>query len=312
MKRKLTLICCCLLVVTVSLTTAACTTSQTSASKSSAGYEKTIAATRTEIWKAISGGGASSAAVAISDNGKIVYQEGFAMANRTEGIPVDTNTQFNIASLSKMFVTVAVLKLCQEGKLDLDQPVTTYLPEFTMEDERYRQITVRMLLNHTSELGGTNRYAVMTTAPNPDFMGYFLENLTEAYLKGDPGIISIYCNDGFTLAQDLVEKVSGLSYSDYLSKNILTKAGMNNTSCYFKEDNTNVALYYKSDGNASDLEYVNSLGAGGIASNAQDLCKFGDAILAGKFSISNGLTNPSLPNTAVRRFQRVRQNYHMV
>lgn len=282
MKRKLTFICCCLLVVTITLTTAACTTSQTSASKSLADYEKTITATRSEIWKAISGGGASSAAVAISDNGKIVYQEGFGMANRTEAIPVDSNTQFNVGSVSKMFVTMAVLKLCQEGKLDLDQPVTTYLPEFTMEDERYRQITVRMLLNHTSELGGTYSYATMTTAPVADYMGYFLENLAESSLKGDPGIISIYCNDGFTLAQALVEKVSGLSYSNYLSKNILTKAGMNNTSCYFQEGNTNVALNYKSDGTASDLEYVNSLGAGGIASNAQDLCKFGDAILAGK------------------------------
>lgn len=282
MKRKLTLICCYLLVVTVTLTTAACTTSQTSVSKSSADYEKTIAATRAEIGKAISGGGASSAAVAISDNGKIVYEEGFAMANRTEGIPVDTNTQFNIGSVSKMFVTMAVLKLCQEGKLDLDQPVTSYLPEFTMKDERYQQITVRMLLNHTSEFGGTYSYATMTTAPVADYMGYFLENLAESSLKGDPGIISIYCNDGFTLAQALVEKVSGLSYSDYLSKNILTRAGMNNTSCYFKEGNTNVALNYKSDGTAADLEYVNSLGAGGIASNAQDLCKFGDAILAGK------------------------------
>ncbi|MBU4437955.1 MAG: beta-lactamase family protein, partial [Firmicutes bacterium] len=89
----------------LALTTAACTASSTATSKSSAGYEKTIAATRTEIWKAISGGGAASASVAISDNGKIVYEEGFGMANRTKALPVDTSTQFNIGSVSKMFVT---------------------------------------------------------------------------------------------------------------------------------------------------------------------------------------------------------------
>lgn len=279
MKRKITLLCCCLLAAALALTTAACTTSKAA---SSTGYEKTIAATRTEIWKAITGSGASSASVAISDNGKIVYEEGFAMANRAAAIPVDTSTQFNIGSVSKMFVTMAVLQLCQNNKLDLDQPVSTYLPEFTMKDPRYQQITVRMLLNHTSELGGTYSYDTITTAPDPDYMGYFLEDLSESSLKGDPGIISIYCNDGFTLAQALVEKVSGLSYADYLSKNILTKAGLNNTSCYFKADNPNVALSYKSDGSAADLEYLNSLGAGGIASNAQDLAKFGAAILAGK------------------------------
>ncbi|MBI4857294.1 MAG: beta-lactamase family protein [Acetobacterium woodii] len=282
MKRKLTLLCCCLLMAGLALTTAACTASSTATSKSSAGYEKTIAATRTEIWKAISGGGAASASVAISDNGKIVYEEGFGMANRTKALPVNSSTQFNIGSVSKMFVTMAVLKLCQDGKLELDQPVATYLPEFTMTDPRYQQITVRMLLNHTSELDGTYSYDTITTAPDADYMGYFLKNLSDSSLKGDPGIISIYCNDAFTLAQVLVEKVSGLSYADYLSKNILTKAGMNNTSCYFKADNPNLALSYKSDGSAADLEYVNSLGAGGIASNAHDLVKFGDAILAGK------------------------------
>lgn len=145
-------------------------------------------------------------------------------------------------------------------------------------------------------------YATMTTAPVADYMGYFLENLTESSLKGDPGIISIYCNDGFTLAQALVEKVSGLSYSDYLSKNILTKAGMNNTSCYFKEGNTNVALYYKSDGTAADLEYVNSLGAGGIASNAQDLCKYGSqTVPSGTPKLAFGLGWDSVNDEAYQK-----------
>ena len=283
MKRKLTVLCCCLLVAAIALATAACTASK--AAPSSSGYEKTIAATRTEIWQDIAGGGAASASVAICDNGKMVYSEGFGMANRTAAKPVDTNTQFNIGSVSKMFVTMAVLQLCQDGKLALDQPVTAYLPEFTMNDPRYQQITVRMLLNHTSELDGTDGYDTCTTAPDADFIGYFLENLSGSSLKGDPGIISIYCNDGFTLAQALVEKVSGLSYADYLSKNILAKAGMTNTSGYFKANNSNVALNYGSDGSATELEYLNSLGAGGIASNALDLCKFGNAILAGKMNI---------------------------
>lgn len=274
MKKRMTALGLCFLLL---LGVTACTNQNNAAS-----YEKTIATARTEIWKAISEGGASSATVAISDNGKIVYKEGFAMANRIEAKPVDESTQFNIASISKMFSTMAVLQLFQEGKIELDQPVSYYLPEFTMPDKRYENITVRMLLNHTSELNGTYSYDVSTSVPDPEFTGYFMKNLTESSLKGDPGLISIYCNDGFTLAEVLVEKVSGKDYSDYLDENILSKAGLSNTSCYFKENNANIALNYKSDGTASDLEYVNSLGAGGMASTAVDLCKFGNAILSGK------------------------------
>lgn len=281
MNRKIIWIGYCLLIAGLVLATTSCTTSGSPTKKESA-YAKTITATRTEIWQAISAGGASSAAVAICEDGKIVYEEGFAMANRTAAIPVDSETQFNVGSVSKMFATMAVLKLCQDGQLDLDQPVTGYLPEFTMEDPRYQQITVRMLLNHTSALNGTYSYDTSTAAPSAEFMDYFLANLNASSLKGDPGIISIYCNDGFTLAQALVEKVSGMPFADYLSKNIFTPASLDNTSCYFKEGNDNVALAYNNDGSAAALEYLNSLGAGGIASNAHDLAKFGDAILAGK------------------------------
>lgn len=277
MKRKLTLLFGALMVTALALGLTACTTPKPAATD----YQETITATRTAIWQAI-GDGASSAAVAISDNGKIVYQEGFAMADRAAALPVDEDTQFNIGSISKMFVTMAVLQLCQDGQLDLDQPVSNYLPEFTMSDDRYLQITVRMLLNHSSALGGTHSYNTITTAPDPDYMDYFLSDLSQSTLKSDPGIISIYCNDGFTLAQALVEKVSGLSYADYLSQHILSKAGMNRTSCNLLDGDANVALNYGSDGLATGREYLNSLGAGGIASTATDLCRFGDAIQAGK------------------------------
>lgn len=123
MNRKIIWIGYCLLIAGLVLATTSCTTSGSATKKESA-YAKTIAATRTEIWQTISAGGASSAAVAICEDEKIVYEEGFAMANRTAAIPVDSETQFNVGSVSKMFATMAVLKLCQDGQLDLDQPVT--------------------------------------------------------------------------------------------------------------------------------------------------------------------------------------------
>ncbi|MBN2066535.1 MAG: beta-lactamase family protein, partial [Candidatus Thermoplasmatota archaeon] len=110
-----------------------------------ASYEEAIATARTELWKGINQGTASSGAAAIMDGGKIVYVEGFGMADRAKSVPVDNNTLFNIGSISKVYVAAAIMILVDEGNVALDTPVTHYLPDFTMADERYKDITVRML-----------------------------------------------------------------------------------------------------------------------------------------------------------------------
>jgi CubicO group peptidase (beta-lactamase class C family) len=92
---------------------------------------------RTEMWKDINSGAIGSAAIAIMDDGKIVYSEGFGMADRERSIPVDRHTIFNIGSVSKVYVTTAIMLLVDEGRVDLDKPVTRYIPEFKMADERY-------------------------------------------------------------------------------------------------------------------------------------------------------------------------------
>lgn len=245
-------------------------------------YQKTIATARTEIWNAISAGGASSATVAIIDNGNIVYQEGFGMADRIAGLAVTADTQFNICSVSKVFTAAAILQLCEDGKLELDQPVVEYMPEFTMADSRYKDITVRMLLNHTAAFPGTYTNNAETTEPEPDYTKNFLAYLAGTQLTGDPGKVSVYCNDCFTFAEILVEKISGQSFADYLATNIFKKAGMKNSSCYFEADNPDIALKYNEDGTAAPVEYINSLGSGGISSTAVDLCRFGQALFQGK------------------------------
>lgn len=273
---------------------AGCTTTSQSQS-----YDKTIATARTEIWKAISGGGASSATVAIMDNGKIVYQEGFAMANREEALKVNTSTQFNIGSVSKVFTAAAVMQLVEAGKVELDKPVVDYVPEFTMQDSRYKNITVRMLLNHSSALPGTDYTNGFASAADPNFLEGFMKYLANSNLKYDPGVVSVYCNDGFTLAEVLIEKVSGQSYAEYVSKNIFTKANMKNSSCYFKPGNPNIALKYNNDdGSALPAEYVNLMGTGGISSTAVDLCEFGNALLANKIMTRESFAEYTSPQYA--------------
>lgn len=87
-------------------------------------------------------GGAS---VAIIQNGKIEYQNCFGFSNIKTKEKINENTRFNIASVSKIFATVATMILVDDGKLDIDKPIYEYLPEFSMANENFKKITTRML-----------------------------------------------------------------------------------------------------------------------------------------------------------------------
>lgn len=242
-------------------------------------YNQTIETVRTAVWRSITSGNVSSAGVAIMKDGELVYNEGFGMADRLSSQGVDTQTQFNIGSVSKVFTTVALLQLAEEGLINLDEPVVTYLNDFTMADERYQLITVKMLLNHASGLPGTFARNGFATAEDPEFLSEFMDYLSQSTLKSDPGSISVYCNDGFTLAEVLIERVSGQTYADYLQEHIFDLAQMENTSCSFMPENQNIALNYKENGLANPVEIVNLMGTGGLSSTAADLCNFGQSLL---------------------------------
>ena len=94
------------------------------------------------------------------------------------------------------------MQLAEAGRVSLDAPVTRYLKDFKMADERYRQITVRMLLNHSSGLMGSHfENAMLFGDADPVAADSLLEQLSTQRLKADPGAYSVYCNDGFTLAE---------------------------------------------------------------------------------------------------------------
>ena len=100
-----------------------------------------------------------------------------------------------------------------------DISVTAYLPDFTMADGRYTDITVRMLLNHSSGLpGSTIANGFLLNDPDTLAADTLLEELSSQTLKADPGAFSVYCNDGFTLAELVVEAVSGLDFMDYVDE----------------------------------------------------------------------------------------------
>lgn len=189
----------------------------------------------------------------------------------------------NIGSVSKTFTTVAVLMLVEEGKIDLDEPVITYIPEFRMNDERYKDITVRMLLNHTSGIMGTTMGDSFLFEDNDSSShDKLLERLSMQRLKANPGEYGVYCNDGFWLAELLIERVSGESYTDYIDEHISKKLGLKQTGTPYNMFATREAIdIFLPTGDRIGHEYVMDIGSGGIISTAPELCIYGSTFFKG-------------------------------
>lgn len=192
------------------------------------------------------------------------------------------NRFLDIGSVSKMYAVTAVMQLADEGKVDIDAPVYEYIPDFKMADERYKDITVRMLMNHTSGLMGTAYgNCFLFNEAQDEYHDSFLKHLETQRLKADPGAFNCYCNDGFTLLEILVERVGGESFTDYIEENICRPLSLDNTGSIRNMDINNQAPIYVNGNVKMEHECAQLIGAGGIMSDASDVCTFGTAFFTG-------------------------------
>ncbi len=230
----------------------------------------------------VSAYGDTSVQYALIDDGDIVISGQSGVYSKSSTTQLTGEHMYGIGSVSKMFTTVAVMQLVEQGKVKLDTPVIEYIPQFTMEDKRYKEITVRMLLNHSSGLMGSTLSNSMLFDDNDTInMDTLLQELSTQRLKAAPGAFSVYCNDGFSLAQLLVEKVSGVSFAEYVKNQISDPLVLENTKTPLDDFNRNqlVKTYTAGSVDALPVDNVNAIGAGGIYSTAEDLCRFAELFL---------------------------------
>jgi D-alanyl-D-alanine carboxypeptidase len=240
-----------------------------------------------------------SGVVLVARHGEVLLQKAWGLANRETGTPVTLDTRFRLGSMNKMFTSVATLQLVEAGKLALDDPIGKYLPDYPNKDIASK-VTVRHLLTHTGGTGDIfgpdfekNR---LTLREHSDYLKlYGSRGLTH-----EPGVEFQYSNYGFVLLGALIEKVTGMSYYDYVRSHIFQPAGITSTDSLPESDAVpnRSAGYMKGSGgwvpNTDTLPWRGT-SAGGGYSTAGDLLRFAQALESGKLITKASLAAATMP-----------------
>lgn len=177
--------------------------------------------------------------VLVAKNGKIIYERAIGWADYLHRDSLKINSVFELASVSKPFTASAVMMLVEDGKIRLDQHVKEFFPEFP-----YEGITVKMLLSHRSgmmnyvyfvdDLWKAQKKDERKGISNNDVMNLIAEHKPAPYLRPDQKFH--YNNSNYMVLGAIIEKVSGMRYSQFMAENIFKPAGMKNTAVYSKAE----------------------------------------------------------------------------
>jgi len=236
-------------------------------------YPATIVEGRAAVEDMLKQTGASSISLAFVADNRIVWSEAFGFADLESGTLSTPETMYGIGSVSKMIAAIAVMILVDRNEISLDMPVCNYVPSFQMLSPEYCQVTVRMLLNHSSGFPGSDLRNSFTATPYPDYARQLLDTLSEERLKHAPGFINTYCNDGFSMIENLIESVTGKSYVRFVHDEILAPLEMTR-SRYSLEAFPAGSFARTYTGEAADPQaFVNLYAAGGLYSTPSDMSK---------------------------------------
>ena len=225
----------------------------------------------------------AGASVLVMQDGKVLLQKGYGFADAKEKKPVDpAGTIFRLASISKLFTWVSVMQLAEQGKLDLDRDVNTYL-DFQIRPAFGAPITLRNLMTHTGGFEEEAREIIIINPKKiPTLRQFLIENQPRRLFP--PGIVPGYSNYGVGLASYIVERASGEPFEQYVAEHIFAPLGMTHSTFYQplpKDLGSLPSEGYRGNTEkpAVGFEIFNPAGAGGISSTASDMGRFGQALL---------------------------------
>ncbi len=229
-------------------------------------------------------------AMVVFDKGEIIYKKGIGYASLSAKLPVTEETGFNIGSISKLFTAWGVMKLVQDGKVDLDTPVEQYISRWKIPSSSFdsKKVTVRALLSHTA---GLSVHGYPGFRPNQK-----LPSLV-ASLNGDNGDVRAdepveivlapqtkfqYSGGGYTILQLMIEEVSGQPFARYMERTVFRPLDLQHTSFIIdKHVKQHTATPYDEEGKEIYLERFTAMAAAGLHTTMEDMVKFTEAAFNG-------------------------------
>ena len=236
----------------------------------------------------------------VAKGGKVIYRKAFGKANLELDVNMTPDNVFEVGSITKQFTSVSILMLMEEGKINLEDDITKFIPNYPTKGKK---ITIHHLLTHTS---GIKSYTsmqsfgkVMTIDESPlKFIDFFKNEPMDF----EPGEDYRYNNSGYFILGYIVEKASGMSYPKFVSEKIFKKLGM--SSSYYGSHTKlikNRATGYQKNGEYQNAQYISltlPYAAGSIMSNVDDMLKWQIAVskntLVKKETIDKAFTNYTL------------------
>lgn len=226
------------------------------------------------IEKEMKSTGTIGLSIALVDNQELVWSEGFGYADLKNKIKATPQTIYRVGSISKLFTATSVMQLAESGKIDIDDPIQNYIPEFKIKSrfEKPGAITPRNVLTHHSGLPSDVFYQFFSNKPDP--FQTVVKLLNEEYTCTQPNTIFSYSNAGYSLLGVLVEKASGEDFYDYTQEHLFGPLQMKNSS--FRLTKEMEGLYAKGYAKKKvvDEPLIRDVPAGMLHSNVIDMANF--------------------------------------
>ena len=236
-----------------------------------------------------------SGSILIQKDGKVSFSRSFGLANIPFKVPNTEQTKYKIASITKLFTSVLILQLQEQGKVDLHKTIGTYLPDYAGEGAG--KVTLHQLLNHTSGLANFDTVKDFETAlrsgipvyQTPATSDQLLARYCSGKLVNVPGTVFDYNNADYIVLGKILERLHGKTYEEVLREKILQPLGMKDTGMLHQSrilDGLADTYFFRPDLNAlvNDLPVYpeNSYAAGAMYSTVRDLLTFSNALFGGK------------------------------
>jgi len=234
--------------------------------------------------------------IALVQDGELVWSGAYGYADLEQGLEMRVDAVYRVESISKSVSAWGIMKLVEQGRIDLDAPVQQYLGDWQLEDTPFneQEITVRKLLNNNAgmPLGAIGRqYSPLGDVPG--LRQYLSE---EARLIKEPGMGFLYANTGYNLMELMVEEVTGQDFGEYMSAEVLAPLGMKTATYNWDEKfNASIPTAYNLQGEIIPLYVYPARASGGLFASVEDVARFTIAGMSGPYASGHsGLSQASV------------------